>query len=290
MKNIKFMIVALMATAGLLASCQNGDWDAPSTSASEAYGNNSIEETNVITISQLKAMSRYKKALSASRDTIEVTDDIQLKLRITGNDIGGNIYNYVSAQDENGDAILIYIYAGGLFSYLPVGQEILVDLKGLYVGTNGSQPAISTPYMTSSGNVYPKNMSFWLWQQHVKLLGKDENAVKVDTFTVDNFNEAARNNIEQLAGKLITIKDVVLKEADGTKKWGPKTDLASTNDFSVKRYLTGLSTNVYVNTSTSAKFASEVMPQGAIDLTCIVVRYNSYCQLTLRTADDAKKK
>lgn len=290
MKTIKFMIVALMATAGLLASCQDGDWDVLKVTPEEAYGNNSITEHNVITIKELTEMPKYKKALTSSRDTMYVSDDVQLKLRITGNDIGGNIYNYVSAQDANGDAILIYVYAGGLYSYLPVGQEILVDLKGIYVGSNGTQPCISTPYMTSSGNVYPKNMSFWIWQKHFKIVGFNPAAPNCQpaTYTAAEFNSLWKTNPAQLAGKLITLTRVTMKEADGKKTWGAKKDLAQTNDFSVKRYINGLNSNIFVNTSTSAKFASEVMPSDSINLTGIVVRYNSDCQITLRTAGDAE--
>ena len=285
--NSAFMaVVCLMLTMLGITSCQDGDWDEPDTTAAEAFGNSALQETNVVTIAQLKTMY---SALKQSRDTAYVDRDVQLKLRITGNDIGGNIYNYVAAQDENGDAILIYVYTGGLYSYLPVGQEILVDLKGLYVGANGTQPCISVPYMTSSGNVYPKNMSGWLWHQHFKLLGYDPTAANCQPkeYTATEF-AAAMKNMDTLAGKLVTIKDVTLSAANGVKKWAPESDLASVNDFTVKRYIQGLNQNAYVNTSTSAKFASEVMPTGKINLTCIVVRYGNYAQLTLRTADDAK--
>lgn len=295
MKNEKLRMNSswLMAVLCLLivgfTSCQGGDWDDFSVTPQEAYGNNDITEHNVITIEQLKAMPRYKKALTSSRDTMHVTDDVQLKLRITGNDIGGNIYNYVSAQDANGDAILIYVYAGGLFSYLPVGQEILINLKGLYVGSNGTQPCVSTPYMTSSGNVYPKNMSFWIWQDHFKITGFDATAPNCQPaeYTAADFDKAWKSAPEKLAGKLVKLKGITIREADGKNVWGTKSALAAVNDFNVKRYISGVSSNIFVNTSTSAKFAAEIIPTGKLDLTAVVVRYNNDCQLTLRTANDA---
>lgn len=290
MKSSWFMAVLCMALAFVgLTSCQNGDWDDPNIPASEAFGNSSLQEKNVITIAELKSMY---KALNQSRDTAYVDKDVQLKLRITGNDVGGNIYNYVSAQDENKDAILIYVYTGGLFAYLPVGQEILLDLKGLYVGSNGTQPCVSVPYMTSSGNVYPKNMSAWIWHQHFKILGYDptQDNCKPEVFkSASDFATLWKSNPEKLAGKLVTLKGVEINGADGKITWGSKKELASVNDFNVKRYIKGVSSNVFVNTSTSAKFASEIVPTGKIDLTAVVVRYNNDAQLTLRTADDAKK-
>lgn len=292
MKNSWFMaVLCLMLSAIGFTSCQDGDWDDLDVTPAEAYGNNSITEHNVITLEQLKAMPRYHGALTTSRDTMLVTDDIQLKLRITGNDIGGNIYNYVSAQDTNGDAILIYVYAGGLYSYLPVGQEILIDLKGLYVGSNGTQPCISTPYKTSSGNVYPKNMPYYMWQEHFKITGFDasaQNCQPKEFLYASEFEKAWKADPAKLAGKLVTIRGVTIRDADGKNVWGTKASLAAINDFSVKRYITGVSSSIFVNTSTSAKFAAEVIPTGYIDLTAVIVRYNNDCQLTLRTADDAK--
>ena len=63
------------------------------------YGNNALNETNVITIAQLKA--KYSSMISNS-GMEQVTDDIQIKGIITGNDIQGNIYNEVAIQDATG--------------------------------------------------------------------------------------------------------------------------------------------------------------------------------------------
>ena len=51
MKTIKYLSLALAAM--LLTACQ-GDWDDPDTT--NAFGNSSITEKNVITIQQLKDM------------------------------------------------------------------------------------------------------------------------------------------------------------------------------------------------------------------------------------------
>ena len=87
---------------------------------------------------------------------------------------------------------------------------------------------------------------------------------------------------------MITLKGVTIQGADGKARWGTKEDVAAEGDFTVKRYISGLTSDIYINTSTSAKFAAEPMPKGTVDVTAVVVRYNNYAQLTLRTADDAK--
>lgn len=75
------------------------------------------------------------------------------------------------AVDDGTGAILICISQGGLFGYLPVGQEILVNLKDLYIGTYGYQPQIGTPYTNASGKTFPSRMNKTVWQQHFKLMG-----------------------------------------------------------------------------------------------------------------------
>ena len=75
----------------LFTGCMDDDWDTPSTSALEnAFGNQAITETNVVTISSLK--SQYNSVINASSNSYaEITDDIQIKGRVVGNDIQGNI-------------------------------------------------------------------------------------------------------------------------------------------------------------------------------------------------------
>lgn len=286
MKTIKIFFAAI-AAALLATSCMDGGYDDMSNvEASAVYGNPNLVETNVVKIADLKAKYR---ALSQYRDTATVREPMQVKLRVTANDMGGNIYNYISCIDEAGDAILIYIYAGGLYSYLPVGQEILVELNGLCLGTNGNQPCISTLYKTSSGNVYPKNMPFYMWQQHVKLLGCDASKAQPKKYTAADFKALWQSDPDKLAGQVVTLTDVEMAAADGVKGWAPEADLADVNDFNVEREIKGLpKSSIFVCTSTSAKFANDPMPKGKINLTALVLRYGDKAQLTLRSADDAK--
>ena len=288
MKKVFYLAVAMIATLGLLNSCMDSGYDdVTGMTTQEVYGNNDLVEHNVISIADLK--TKYK-ALNNSRDTATVTEDLMLKLRVTGNDVGGNIYSYFSAIDENGDAILVYIYAGGLFAYLPVGQEVLIDLKDLCVGSNGTQPCIGGVYKTSSGNVYPKNLNNFIWQKHFKLLGCDASKAQPKEFTASEFASKWKTAAgkKDLAGQLVTIKGVTIQGANGTARWGTKADVAAAGDFTVKRYLSSLSSDIYINTSTSAKFAAEAMPTGTVNVTAVVVRYNNYAQLTLRTAGDVQ--
>ena len=126
-----------MLTLGSLTACMDSDWDTPEIDGTE-FGNQRVEETNVVTIAQLK---RQYNSVISDGDYQQITKNMQIKGVVTGNDIEGNIYNQVAVDDGTG-AIIICIAQGGLCGILPVGQEILVELRGLYIGGYGKQPEI----------------------------------------------------------------------------------------------------------------------------------------------------
>lgn len=286
MKNIKYLLMLVLACS-LFTGCMDDDWDTPNTEAlNKAYGNQEIAETNVITIGSLK--EKYESVINASTNSYEqITEDVQIKGRVVGNDIGGNIYNEVSIDDGTG-AILICISQGGLFSYLPVGQEIVVDLKGLYIGGYGKQAEIGMPYTNAKGNSYVSRMSRVLWNKHFKLTGVAD-ASKV---VAEEFDVSKRTKEEYFTannGKLMTIKNVEFTNADGKTTFAPSDEKDAAN--SVNR---GLSQNgkpiatssVVVRTSSYADFAAKQLPTGKLNITGVFTRYRTTWQILIRDERD----
>jgi len=277
---IRYSLIALACAA--LVGCMDKDWNDPNNS--EAYGNPNIKETNVITISQLK--SNFAAAIASQTEPYQkVESDVQVKGRITGNDIQGNIYNSVCLEDATG-GILIDIAQGGLFAYLPVGQEIIVNLKDLYVGSYGQQAAIGTPYTNARGQSSVSRMSRYLWNEHFTYVGKPD-ATKVQAEVFDVKKIADTDYLRTHSGRLMTIKGVKFKDADGKKVFAPAAEKDAAN--SVNRELDGYTNRqIVVRTSTYADFAATPLPQGKVDITGIFTRYRNTWQILLRTADDVK--
>lgn len=286
MKNIKYLLMLVLACS-LFTGCMDDDWDTPNAeSLNKAYGNQEIAETNVITIGSLK--EKYESVINASTNSYEqITEDVQIKGRVVGNDIGGNIYNEVSIDDGTG-AILICISQGGLFSYLPVGQEIVVDLKGLYIGGYGKQAEIGMPYTNAKGNSYVSRMSRVLWNKHFKLTGVAD-ASKV---VAEEFDVSKRTKEEYFTannGKLMTIKNVEFTNADGKTTFAPSDEKDAAN--SVNR---GLSQNgepiptssIVVRTSSYADFAAKQLPTGKLNITGVFTRYRTTWQILIRDERD----
>ena len=286
MKNIKYLLMLVLACS-LFTGCMDDDWDTPNAEAlNKAYGNQEIAETNVITIGSLK--EQYESVINASTNSYkQITEDVQIKGRVVGNDIGGNIYNEVSIDDGTG-AILICISQGGLFSYLPVGQEIVVDLKGLYIGGYGKQAEIGMPYTNAKGNSYVSRMSRVLWNKHFKLTGVAD-ASKV---VAEEFDVSKRTKEEYFTannGKLMTIKNVEFTNADGKTTFAPSDEKDAAN--SVNR---GLSQNgkpiatssIVVRTSSYADFAAKQLPTGKLNITGVFTRYRTTWQILIRDERD----
>lgn len=284
MKKLKYIkLIMLTLALGLSAtSCMDEDWNDP-TGETAPYGNNEIQETNVISIADLKA--KYASTLANQNDTARITENLQIKARVTGNDIGGNIYSEVAVDDGTG-AILICISQGGLFGYLPVGQEILVNLKDLYIGTYGYQPQIGTPYTNASGRTFPSRMNKTVWQEHFKLVGTAD-ASKIDTLKFDISKVKDQNYLKENCGRLMTIKNVKLAEANGERTFAPEKDKDAGNG--VNRTIQGLSSSqIVVRSSTYADFAGTVMPQESLDITGIFTRYSNTWQILMRSDTDFK--
>lgn len=286
MKNIKYLLMLVLACS-LFTGCMDDDWDTPNAEAlNKAYGNQEIAETNVITIGSLK--EKYESVINASTNSYEqITEDVQIKGRVVGNDIGGNIYNEVSIDDGTG-AILICISQGGLFSYLPVGQEIVVDLKGLYIGGYGKQAEIGMPYTNAKGNSYVSRMSRVLWNKHFKLTGVAD-ASKV---VAEEFDVSKRTNEEYFTannGKLMTIKNVEFTNADGKTTFAPSDEKDAAN--SVNRGLSQngkpiATSNIVVRTSSYADFAAKQLPTGKLNITGVFTRYRTTWQILIRDERD----
>lgn len=266
----------LALTACLLSGCMDGNWDDPTELNSR--GNKAIVESNVISIAQLK--SQYKNYITTDyrdgKSYTKITSDIQIKGVVTGNDIEGNLYNEISLQDETG-AIIIAISEGGIWGYLPIGTEIVVDLKDLYIGNYGLQAQIGVPYTNASGNTYVSRMSKLLWNSHFKLTGNTKNIepVTFNNSTWDNFNDGA---------KLATIKNVRFDVPNDTTTFASPNSGAGSKSI----YFKGIDKSVMVYTSNYADFAATYVPTGKVNVTGIVITYNRYKEFIIRSIDDVQ--
>lgn len=221
MKSLKYILgIALCSLA--FTSCLDGndgifneDWKEADTSVTP-YGNNNLQETNVLTIAQLK--EKYKTAVTTNYRNpetglsyVEVDEEVQIKAYVTANDISGNLYNELAIQDETG-ALMIRLQEGGIFGTLAVGTEILIDMKGLCIGNYRMQPSIGMPSIVASGNYagYKQlgKVALAIWNQHFKVTGNKK--IIEPILFADGSSKVTWTAFDD-GGKLGTIKNVSIR-------------------------------------------------------------------------------
>lgn len=292
--------MALVMGLGL-TSCMDDDWKAPSGDT-PAYGNNTLQEKKVISIEDLK--KNYGITKDMINDTVRIDDGIQIKGVVTGNDAEGNIYNEIALQDETG-GILVCIAQGGLCGQLQVGQEVLIDLGGLYIGAYRSQPQIGVPYTSTSASgaksTYPSRIARAEWQTRFKLIGKpDAKKLVAKEFDYESL-KGNETELYKYAGCLVKATGVGFAKADGKTTYAPKSEGASTG-YGVMRAFKNMTTgkdyttNEFgVRTSCYSDFAAEKLPEGKLTVTGILTcyksqtKYNATAQILMRQQSDVQQ-
>ena len=288
MKTLKYLFIAAVTTVFALTSCLDGDdslfnndWKDPELSQ-PPFGNNSITEEGIITIAELKAHPNYKDAIANSGNKL-VEDDIKLRVRVGGNDLGGNLYKQFAVQDATG-GLIVAVNQGGLNGYLAEGQELIIDLKGLYIGGYGNQIELGAPYNGQIGR-----MSKDIWSTHFKLVGgiPSEGVQPID------FTDEIFKNPNTYCGMLVKLSNVTFRNADG------KTTLIDGSASGGNYFTQGIDgyalNKLIVRTSSYADFAATVLPFDTIankkipcDIIGIATQYRGTWQIMMRKTEDLK--
>lgn len=297
MKKIKFIALAFLALT--LGSCMGDGYADPDLTEkvpAAPYGNNSLREKNVISIADLK--TQFATIINSDNGYKLIEKDMMIKAVVTGNDVSGNIYNQVSVQDASG-AIIIAINGSGLSGYLPVGQEILVNLKGLYIGSYKKLPQIGgVNTKLSDGSLGMGKIERAIWNEHFKILNPgeaDASTVVPEEFDLTKLNNLTKEEKAAFAAymeanvcKLMTLKKVKFASANGTNVWASDDTNTSLELIDAETGTRINKNNLVVRNSGYSKFANEVIPQGVFDITGIFTRFGNTWQIVLRNTDDLK--
>ncbi|MBO7120170.1 MAG: hypothetical protein J6W03_07625 [Bacteroidaceae bacterium] len=279
-------IIALLAGAFAVTSCQDRDWEVPeSLSTQPPYGNNSLVAGTTTTIAELQ--NRYATTIKNSSYEL-ITDDLWLRCVVTGNDTGDNIYKQISVQDETA-GIIIGINASDQGALMPVGQKLLINLKNLCIGGYGEMAQLGTKYYNSNYSEYQiGRMEVPFWQEHVRLImdGTPEAqafaSIKVDTIDFD-----ASKTMAQQCGRVVRLSGVTISR-DGTPTVAPDDGSVSLVSNCVNRTISGgnAGSKCVLRTSTYAAFKGVTIPTTPVDIYGIATYYRGTWQILARTQTD----
>ncbi len=283
MKKIK-RFAALLVGAICLSSCMDGDWQAPDFGDNPPYGNNEIVPvpSKKITIADLKA--KYASVFSQKSAYKQVDEDLQLHVVINGNDQGGNLYKQISIQDETG-GMIVGINATDLYAFMPVGQKLVINLKGLYVGTYGSMSQIGSEYNGGLGR-----MEANVWKENIRLVGDEvtvaEGEVVAMTAVADTIDFTPTSNYNEMTGRIVRLRGVTIS-GEGTQILAPEDGSVRLTSNCANRNINGAPANgMVLRTSSYSDFASRPIPAGKVDLYGVCTHFNGTWQILMRTNSD----
>jgi len=273
-------IIALLASAFAMTSCMDKDWGVPeSLTTQPPYGNNSLEAGTTTTLAELQ--SKYESVISGNSYQ-QITEDLWLRCVVTGNDLGGNIYKQITVQDETA-GIIIGINGSDQGALMPVGQKLLISLKGLYVGGYGKQAQIGSLYNGKIGR-----MDLSVWKDHVRLImDGTEEAKAFGTMKVDTLDFDANKTTAEQSGRVVRLTDVTIT-GDGTQVVAPDDGSVTAVANCINRDIKGgnAGSNCVLRSSTYADFKGMALPSGTVTVYGVATKYNDTWQILARTVTD----
>lgn len=267
---MKFLNKILLAFCAVLAltACER-TYDVPPLNVPHYDG--PAPNTN---IAQL--LSKYTGYTDTKGVTIE--DDLYLRATVSGNDESGNIYKGIYV-DDGSNGLLFKVDQTGMANLYRVGQDVVIKLKGLAIGSYGGMVQIGAPSTDpkySTGFIPGATLS-----EVFALDGEINNSAYLLGKEFNSFDEF-KANAEKYMGRVITINGVSFVNG-GSNIFAPKKADGSVQ--SVNESIGGW-TNLVVRTSSAADFANETLPSGKGSLTGMLTKYRDTYQLIIRTFND----
>ena len=212
-----------------------------------------------------------------------VKDDEIIHGWVTSSDESGNVYKSLYIMDESGYGLSISINQNSLYNNYRIGQEIVLPMKGYYVGKYNGQQQLGYPQWYASGNAWEATfLPQAMWESLVEINGLPDLS-KVDTLEVSLSDFVGKSDPETLMkyqGRLVRINGVTFDDADGVKTFSEPN--SSTN----RNISDGNGLSLTVRNSNYADFRADILPEGEVDVVGLIGSYGTTWQLVLRSAND----
>lgn len=258
----QFLLLSLFATF-FAVSCVDQDFDEP------PVGGVAVEAPeNLITIAALKA----KHTLGQIE---KIEDSVAIEGVVIADDQSGNYFKTLVIQDATA-GIEVKINTTDLYNDYPIGQQIYVQLKGMYIGDYRGLTHIGGTTYENNGFLNVGGIEEVLIREHISK-GKSNQAIEPEIVTIEDLNSSH-------ISRLIQLEHVQFTEADAGKTFAD-----SKNKIAINLNLEDCTgSTITLRTSGYADFASLATPTGSGAMTAIYSVFGETKQLFIRTEKDLR--
>lgn len=268
MKNILYWANLVAVTAVFMSGCADNNEDEPPVVL--------FKPDSIITVQQVKDLYAGQLAEPdyTKRVPVEIKRNWAIRGIITASDKkDGNLYKEAFVQDASGGIRLLFDSTSGLY----IGDSVIVNLKGLYIGDYGDFWQVgSIPYHESDGDIRVSGMN--MDKQVLKI--SVNNPTRPDTVTI------VQAKSKLYLGKLVTLRGVQFTDDAVNHTYA---DVVSDPPVTVNRDLMDCNKNrIIVRTSGYAAFAGEIIPDKNGMMTGIITIFGSDYQFIIRDFSEVK--
>ena len=233
-----------------------------------------------ITIALLKAMynDELAKADYKTRVPVEITEELTIKGIITTDDnLNGNLYKEAYIEDASAGLLMKLNTTGAL----NMGDSVMVNLKGLYLGDYGNFIQMgSAPYTDNSGNLRVSNIDVDECMSRFSFLN--------ETTPTEVTISVLKTNLDSYLGRLVKIDDVQFADSElGNSYAVPQTNTTEA-DYGNRKLEDCYKNNIIVRSSGYSTFAADTVAQGNGSIVGIVTKFNTTIQLIIRDINEVK--
>ena len=291
MKSIKYSLMGLAILAMGLTGCQDS-YDAPDLQTPKAtmQPNTTLAEIKSLIAEQYDG----ENDVCIKVEQKENGENYIVHGRVISSDASGNIYQNLVIQDETA-ALTLSIREGSMWTSYRVGQDVVLDITGLYMGTYSGLYQIGWLDQYNGGPSMTF-MSWFMFKDHNEMNGlpnQDFQYIPINSEwpsanpycfvttiaelnSISSTTEMGRNVMSQL----VEIQNVSFVD-------GGKDTYAEYQESNERRYIQDAYGNqIALNNSGYASFHNEILPVGIGTVRGILGFYQDSWQLTIRGLED----
>lgn len=268
---LKPVAIALLTAFAITSCVKDDDYDIPDPNGKKPlpdYSGQVVSFANVLT------------KVTASVATY--TADEAIEGYVISSDEGGNFYKkiYIQNADKN-QGLSVAIDKSGLYTEFPVGAKVQLRLKGLATQLNNSAIEVGHgTYTAKSGRKGVAAMAEAIYKKHLFDTGERKTVAKLAKVS----NSIQEVSTEAHVDQLITLKGVHFPtDAVGKTLYDKSNALGGATNY---KLTDANGKTIIFRTSSYAKFKDEKVPDGEVEVTGVLTKFNKDYQFMISNYAD----